>query len=327
MHSPLRTTPASRDPSPRLAPRWRALVLAALAVLLASCCTEEAATDPRGWPSELVLGLVPANEAEMMVDNLDPIADFLEERLGMPVRAFVPQDYTGLVEAMGSGRADIAMLPPFAAMLGARRYDIQAVLISVRNGETGYHTQWMTRDASICKEPPVPGENGMLKCEGDLEQLRGRTIAFTDPNSTTGYLFPSQQLFELGIDPEKDVRGIFVRSHDAAVLAVYAGDTDIGVSYNDARNMIAAQYPDVGEKVIVFNRTVDVPNDGVQVRADLPEDLKLAIAQAFVDFAKSQEHLPREQRALWNIYEIDGFVPAAPGVYQPVADVYDLMRR
>lgn len=322
-----RTTPVHGFRPARPSLHWRVLLLAPFALLLASCCADEAASDPRGWPSELVLGLVPANEAEMMVENLDPISDYLEQRLGVPVRAFVPQDYTGLVEAMGSGRADIAMLPPFAAMLGARRYDIQAVLISVRNGETGYHTQWMTRDPSICKEPPVPGENGMLKCEGDLEQLRGRTIAFTDPNSTTGYLFPSHQLFQLGIDPERDVRGIFVRSHDAAVLAVYAGDTDIGVSYNDARNMIKAQYPDVGEKVIVFNRTVDVPNDGVQVRAGLPEDLKLAIAQAFVDFARSQEHLPREQRALWNIYEIDGFVPAAPGVYQPVAEVYDLMRR
>jgi len=317
-NSPIEPTPGRR---------WRRLLALPLVLALASCCADPAASDPRGWPSELVLGLVPANEAEMMVENLDPISDYLEARLGMPVRAFVPQDYTGLVEAMGSGRADIAMLPPFAAMLGARRYDIQAVLISVRNGETGYHTQWMTRDASLCKAPPEPGPSGMLRCDGDLEKVRGRTIAFTDPNSTTGYLFPAQQLFKLGIDPERDVRGIFVRSHDAAVLAVYAGDTDVAVSYNDARNMVKAQYPDVGEKVIVFNRTVDVPNDGVQVRADLPEDLKQAIAQAFVDFAKSQEHLPREQRALWNIYEIDGFVPAAPGVYQPVADVYDQMRR
>lgn len=319
----------SPNPPSETAPRRRLRRLLALPLVLAlsACCADQAASDPRGWPSELVLGLVPANEAEMMVENLDPISNYLEERLGMPVRAFVPQDYTGLVEAMGSGRADIAMLPPFAAMLGARRYDIQAVLISVRNGETGYHTQWMTRDASLCNQPPVPGPNGMLRCDGDIEKVRGRTVAFTDPNSTTGYLFPAQQLFKQGIDPERDVRGIFVRSHDAAVLAVYAGDTDVAVSYNDARNMVKAQYPDVGEKVIVFNRTVDVPNDGVQVRADLPEDLKQAIAQAFVDFAKSQEHLPREQRALWNIYEIDGFVPAAPGVYQPVADVYDQMRR
>ena len=92
-------------------------------------------------------------------------------------------------------------------MLGARRYDIQAVLISVRNGETGYHTQWMTRDASLCKAPPEPGPNGMLRCDGDLEKVRGRTVAFTDPNSTTGYLFPAQQLFKLGIDPERDYPG------------------------------------------------------------------------------------------------------------------------
>lgn len=305
----------------------RPAAVAGLALLLAACCPEQR-VDERGWPTELVLGLVPANEAEMMVDNLDPIADFLAERLGIPVRAFVPQDYTGLVEAMGSGRADIGMLPPFAAMLGARRYDIEPLLISVRDGSEGYRTQWMTNDASLCASAPVAGVRGMLECEGDIEAVRGQSVAFTDPNSTTGFLFPAQQLSDIGIDYERDIQPIFVGSHDAAVAAVRRGDVTFGVAYEDARNMIRGQYPDVAERVIVFNHSEFIPNDGVQVRADLPEDLKQAIGTAFLEFAQEQEAtLPREQRALYIIYEIDGFVVAQDGVYDNVSDVYELMRR
>lgn len=305
---------------------WRVFSYAIVATLLGSCCTADA-VDERGWPRQLVLGLVPANEAETMVDNLQPLSDYLQARLGIPVRAFVPQDYTGVVEAMGSGRADIGMLPPFAAMLGMRRYELEPVLISVRNGQTGYRSQWMTSDRSLCPDEPVANERGLLSCNGSLASVRGRSVAFTDPNSTSGFLFPSLQLIEAGMDPERDLRRLFVGGHDAAVLAAYGGDVDISVSYDDARNMVRPQYPDVGERVIVFAHSPRIPNDGVLLRTDLPADLKAAIAEAFVALAEDQRELPREERVLWVLYEIDDFVPATAGIFDPVAAAYDLLRR
>lgn len=302
------------------------IALFALAPLLTACCPG-AQTDERGWPRELVLGLVPALEAEALVENLDPLTQHLQSELGIPVRSFVPADYTGLVEALGSGRADIGMLPPFAAMLGMRRYDLEPVLISVRLGETGYQTQWLTNDRSVCDEPPTPDELGMLECHGDIEQVRGQTIAFTDPNSTSGYLFPALQLLDAGIDPESDIRSLYVGGHDAAVLAVRAGDVRFGTSYDDARSMVRPQYPDVAERVIRFNRAPMIPNDGVTLRPGLPEDLRQAIIAAFMSLEATQQHLPRAERVLWVLYEIDGFQPMTADVYDPVAASYDRLRR
>ncbi|MEE4296820.1 MAG: phosphate/phosphite/phosphonate ABC transporter substrate-binding protein [Wenzhouxiangella sp.] len=315
------------------------LLLPAVALFLTACCPEEA-VDERGWPNELVLGLVPALEAEALVDNLEPLTDYLEEALGVPVRSFVPQDYTGLVEALGSGRADIGMLPPFAAMLGQRRYDIESILISVRKGETGYRSQWFTNDPSVCEgeieyvericEARVPGRENVVRrfaqCQGSLEVMRDQSVAFVDPNSTSGFLFPAVQLRELGIDHQRDLNSLFVGGHDAAALAVYGGDTRFGVSYDDARNMICGQYPDIGEKVIVFDYAPMLPNDGVQVRPGLPADLRQAIIDAFKGLAESQAHLPDDQKILWVLYEIDGFIETPDGIYDPVRNAYEMMR-
>ncbi len=302
------------------------LLLTLLLAALSGCCPEQT-LDERGWPKELVLGLVPALEAEALVENLAPLTDYLSTELGVPVRAFVPQDYTGLVEALGAGRADIGMLPPFATMLGMQRYDIEPILVSMRRGATGYRSQWLTHDASICAEPPQPDENGMLQCQGELTSMRGHNVAFIDPNSTSGFLFPVLQLRDAGIDHERDLRGLFVGRHDAAVLAVYSGDLRFAVSYDDARNMVRPQYPDVGEKVIAFAHTEMMPNDGVQLRAGLPADLRQAIRDAFVNLARSQAHLPEQEKLLWILYEIDDFTDATPDLYAPVAAAYQLLRQ
>jgi hypothetical protein len=60
-------------------------------------------------------------------------------------------------------------------------------------------------------------------------------------------------------------------------VAVYNGDADIGISFDDARRTMRKENIDVGEKVIVFNITAEIPNDVVAVSADLPNDLKEAI--------------------------------------------------
>ncbi len=323
----------------RVSPIFRIAAMVIGAVMIVACCPQEQ-LDERGWPRELVLGLVPALEAEALIDNLDPLTDHLEEALGLRVRSFVPMDYTGLVEAMGSGRADIGMLPPFAAMLADRRYDIETILISTRRGETGYRTQWFTNDPSVCEteirfeerqcEARVRGRESVTRrfayCEGDLESLREQSVAFVDPNSTSGFLFPAMQLREMGIDHQRDINSLFVRGHDAAALAVYGGDARFGVSYDDVRNMICNQFPDIGERVIVFNYAPMIPNDGVQVRPGLAPDLREAIKNAFIDLAESQADLPDDEKVLWVLYEIDGFMPTPEGIYEPVRAAFEFMR-
>jgi phosphonate transport system substrate-binding protein len=212
-----------------------------------------------------------------------------------------------------AGRAHVAFMGSLATLLAHEVAGARPILGEIQRGKPYYRSQYYVRSHSEI---------------ATLADLAGRSVAFTDPNSTTGFLFPAQQLADLGIDYERDVQPIFVGSHDASVAAVRRGDVDFGVAYEDARRMLRAQHPDVAERVIVFNHSEYIPNDGVQVRTDLPEDLKQAVARAFLEFAEEQAAtLPREQRALYIIYEIDGFVPAEVGVYDTVSAVYELMRR
>jgi len=126
-------------------------------------------------------------------------------------------------------------------------------------------------------------------CIASLDKVVGKTIAFTSATSTSGSVFPTLQLINAGIDPENDVEYSYLGSHTDTVAAVYNGDFDIGLSFDDARRNIREDNPDVGSKVIVFNITDEIPNDVVVASSDLPDDLKQAIFDATVAFLETED--------------------------------------
>lgn len=126
-------------------------------------------------------------------------------------------------------------------------------------------------------------------CIGDLAQVAGKQVAWTTETSTSGYLFPALELTELGIDPDADVEGVFTGGHDGAIIAVYNGDAEVGLSYDDARREISDTNPDVGEQLTVFHITDEIPNDVVAVRSDLPESFKEAVYDTIAAYLGTDE--------------------------------------
>lgn len=304
--------------------------------------SEEPAGDmeiPEDWPDSLVFTLTPSQEAGGLIETAEPLGAMLSERLGgIEVEALVPSDYAGVIVALQSGQAQIAgglgaaQMPQAEDQAGA-----DLILQSVRFGNNQYVTQWFTNNPDeFCADEPVQvvdEEDGsiMTFCNGvdqataptegpigsdQLPNVAGKVVAMVDQGSASGYLIPSLGLLDAGVDPIEDVEVIFAGGHPNAVQAVYDGDAEVGVSFNDARTGMVEELPDVGEKVVVFGWSAPIPNDGFAVAGDLPDDLKTAITEAFIDIAATEAGA----ELLFNLYEIDGLVPVPAGSY-------DIMRQ
>ena len=304
-------------------------------VLVASACSddgESAAAGDGTWPDKITMGFVPSSEQESLQDDIRPIMDVLSADLGIEVEGVVTTDYTGLVTALGTGKADLGAFGPFGYVLAQQQFGNMEVLIqAIRYGSATYHGQWMTNDPSLCDTAPESatalentadgvaqvgaldavalqvgvyfGDAGKAlgetvddgdispgtSCMADLSKVKGKRVAFTSESSTSGYLFPALQLIEAGIDPVNDITPIFTGGHDAAVVAVYNGDADIGVSYDDARRTLRKEKLDVGDKVIVFNITSEVPNDVIAASSLLPDSLQKAIYNSIAAFLDTEE--------------------------------------
>lgn len=293
---------------------------------------EEAMAD---WPDELVLTLTPSAEQQGLIETAEPLAELLEERLeGIDIEPFVPTDYAGVIVGLESGQAHIAGgLGPRQMVQAEEQAGADLILQSERFGDVIYVTQWFTNDPdTYCDDEPVADEDGFLFCNGvseasgpadgpigsdALANVEGQTVAFVDQGSTSGYGVPALQLSQAGIDPVEDIEGTFAGSHDNSVLAVYNGDATVGVSFNDARGNVVEQFPDVGEQVVVFGWSDPIPNDGFAVAGDLPDDLKQAITDAFLDIASTEEGVT----LLQELYNIDDLIPVDSSAYDVIREL------
>src|SRR5262244_1162575 len=141
----------------------------------------------------LRVGFVPAENAQQVIQNAQPIVDILQKRLGMEVQPFVATDYTGVIEALRGNKLDIAFLTPASYVLAKSEANVKVVLKSERKGSPFYYAAIITR-----------ADSGIKK----LEDLRGKTFAFGDPLSTSANVFPRKMLREHGIDPVRDFKQI-----------------------------------------------------------------------------------------------------------------------
>ena len=253
-------------------------------------------------PDRLVLGVVPFREADRMIDNLEPIAQALSDALDVPVEGHVSTSFTALVEAIGTGRVDIAFLGPAALTQAVDRYGARVLLASQRDGETTYRAQFNVHADSDIE---------------DFAELRGKTIAFVDPASTSGFQFPYAFLLNrFDIDAEHDMEATFAGSHDAAVLSVYNRDVDVAVSFEDVREVLLDDFPDVMDQVRVLGYTDPIPNDGVVARAGLADELVERVEQALIELTETDEGRAMTEE----LFRVTGFAPVGSEAYDVVRE-------
>ena len=282
----------------------------------ASCTGKHGSTTP----TKLTLALVPSGDASKLVESVKPLTAALSQRLGIPVDGVVTQDYQAAVEAIGANQADIGFLPSLQMSQACEKYGAVPALQTVRAGKSSYAAQFFTNNPSkYCKDTPEAGASGLLYCNGtasgngpagldEISKIKGAKMALLQAASPAGYIFPAAALKQAGVNPDSDITPVQVTANDASVLAVYRGDAEVGASYWDARTVVQPDTPDVGQKVVVFALTDEIPNDGVSLNGSLTQAWQDKISKALEDYAST----PDGVATLQSIYQITGLTKADP---------------
>lgn len=272
-----------------------------------SACQPAAELGSRDNPVRLYF--TPSVDADTIATNSREFIRFLEQETGHYYRTGIPTSYIAVVEAFGSGRADIGAMNSFGYLMAHERYGAEAHLKMIRHGVDYYQGQIVVRSDSGIET---------------IADLAGKRFAFTDPSSTSGYLFPLKMLHDEGVRLGHET---FAMKHDNVITMVYQGQVDAGSAYysapaadgsiRDARQRVLTQFPDVAERVHILAITDKIPNDPFVFRKDLPAEVRDNFIVAVKKFLATEEG-----RAIFrNIYSVEGLVDATDADYQPLRDM------
>ena len=188
-----------------------------------------AQADWRASFKELRFGITSAeNEADALV-RFEAFASYMRAKLGVPVTVRRGSDYAAVVEALAARQVEFARMGPaaYARAVQLMGEDIQPIAKDMDlDGAVGYRSVVVVRADSPYRS---------------LADLKGRTLAFADPNSASGFVAPSYFMAKEGIVPQRHfARTGFAGNHETGVLAVVANQYDAAATWwnNEQRSNV-----------------------------------------------------------------------------------------
>lgn len=231
-----------------------------------------------------------------------PLAQYLAKQLGRKVELRTVDSWEGLAKSLANGETDIALLGPWGYVLANHESGAQVVSTILYDGKPDYF-------AIIVTHPDSGIET--------VADLKGKTFAFGDKGSTSGYLIPLHYFAQQGIEPEKYFSKVLYTKHQAIETQVAAGQIDAGADYNRNRNAMIESGLIKPERSRIIWQSAPLPNDAFAVSRALAQD------RAFVSLLQAALQdigplLKNNPGLLPPHYT--GFVSRDNGFYKPIRD-------
>lgn len=248
------------------------------AVLLAG--PAQTALADEAWKSEikeLRFGVLSGENEKDRITRYSGFEAYLEENLGVPVEIYTASSYDGVIQALAADQIEFAFLgsSAYAAAWKETNGGVEPLVSRIEaDGSTGYFSIVAVR----C-------DSGYQK----VEDLQGKTLAFADPDSTSGYAVPYFNLLKQGYNPETYFNATpFSGSHETGVLGVVNGQFDAAATYinNDVagvpQRMVEKGMIKEGEVCWIW-KSPEITSGPFTARKNLPAELKQTMKQLVLD--------------------------------------------
>ncbi len=272
------------------------LSLAAVMVLMGGCgdaCASNAENvgnnevhaayeEKADWPKKLVIVQMPNENNPNAGEQHDGFRKAAEEYLGIEVEELEGTDYAIGIEAMKSNKLDVLLVSPMSYYQAKKMADAEPLVTTSSMGETPYKSVFVTR-----------ADRDDIN---NLEDLKGKTFAFVDPASSSGYMYPKTKLIQaLDLDPEQlENPDYFFKTitysgkHDSSIMGVVMGDYDAAtIALGTIQPMIDGELF-AEEDIKIIGETDIIPNACYVVRGTLPQSLKDKIKEFYLQYEDTQ---------------------------------------
>lgn len=224
---------------------------------------------------EIDMNISPSVAQEKLDDQYGPIRDHLSEEIGIPAKMNIANNYSTVIQALGSGTSDVAETGPFAAALGVKSDNADIVLQRKGYGSWTYVSTIVTRADSD------------IESLDDLKAMDNPTIAFADRLSTSGCLYPLYDMktkadIQIGDLPDgsgssAEFEPVFAGGHTAAYETLVNGQADAA----GMGGFVEGLKDNFGDEARYVNKHEGLPRAPIVVSTRLSDREQQAVTDAF----------------------------------------------
>jgi phosphonate transport system substrate-binding protein len=278
----------------------RLLSAAALTVFSSWAAHAQTAAPPAALPTVLRVTAIPDESPTELARKFAPLAKYLEAQLGMKVEWTPVTDYAAAVEALANRKVDLAWFGGFTFVQANVRSGGKAIPLVQREEDARFRSVFIAGTASNINK---------------LDDLKGKTLSFGSPSSTSGHLMPRSFLLAAKVNPDVDLKRIsFSGAHDATIAAVASGKVDAGALNISVWEKFVAEKKVDPSQVKVFFTTPPYFDYNWTVHADMPAALRTKLRDAFLALNAST---PQGQEIL-SLQRATRFVPTQADNYNGI---------
>jgi phosphonate transport system substrate-binding protein len=251
-----------------------------IAFLLLFGCNSNNDLDKNGIPKKIVVAVYSGNGDILgsAKEALAPLKAYLAKKFSREVEFYYLSDYTGLIEALHSKRADIAYLSPFSYVIASQKKDIIPLAVVGQDGKPNlYHSVIFANVKTGIK---------------NIDELKARaadlSISFSDPASTSGHLIPRAFLNSIGLNPDSSFKQVvFGGTHPATILTVASGKIDIGCSTVEyGLNLLIKKGLLKQDELRILWTSDPIVGSPVVIRNDLNKNFIAEVKEVYLNMAR-----------------------------------------
>jgi len=180
----------------------------------ATTTTEETMPDLGTAENPIKVLFVPSVDAQVITSGGEIMAEALNEATGLVFEVAVPTSYAATAEEMcAAPDSTMGFIPGLLYVLATDLCGVDVSFKAIRFGNAVYWSQIL-----------VPRDSTATS----IADLQGLTWAYVDAGSTSGFMVPTVMWGDNEIEFAEAVEA---GSHNAATLAVYNGEADVGTSF------------------------------------------------------------------------------------------------
>jgi phosphonate transport system substrate-binding protein len=249
-------------------------LLAAVAALASSGAVAGRALNvcPNG---SVNFGVEPYDAGAKFTAAYQSLTSVMSKSLNCPVNLIITDNYTNEVEAMKAGKIDVGEFGPLGYIFAHTVANAQPVAVFAdRHGKPVTYTAalWVPADSAIKQ----------------VADLKGHTVAFSDPGSTSGNLLPRYAMIQAGLNPDKDVKIEFAGGHPQSLLALVNGKVDAGEINSQQQATATSAHQFDPAKFRMIWQSQPIQNDPITVRGNLSPAFKAALTKALLHMTPAQ---------------------------------------